>query len=80
MNYFLFNSAHFAKYRHMSQLLSESTFCNIHVELNTYMKMLTSVYFDYEVKFDRGELIQHIFGLINNDHPRENVALTTDII
>ncbi len=49
MNYLLFNSAHFGKYKHMMQLLTEATILNIHIDMNTYIKMLSALYFDTEV-------------------------------
>lgn len=42
--------------------------------------MLSTLYFDYEVKFDRGEMIQHLFTLFNNEHSAENVSLGTEMV
>lgn len=80
MNYFLYNSAHFGQYKHLSQLLTEATICSLHVEINTYLKILTTLYFDYEVKFDRGEYILHVFNLLYKDHPSENSQLANDML
>lgn len=52
----------------MTQLLTEATVLDLHIELNTYVKMLSALYFDYTLKLDRATLIQHLFTLFNNDH------------
>lgn len=44
------------------------------------MKILTTLYFDYDVKFDRGEYIAHVTGIFSRDHPQENFCLGTDLL
>jgi len=40
--------------------------------LNTYLKILSQVYFDFEVSFDRKDFITYLYMLFANDHTVED--------
>lgn len=62
----------FQKQKHMLQLLVECTVLDIKVDINTYMKLLTEVYFNLETKNNRHEVIDYLFTMLNSDHLYEN--------
>lgn len=72
MNYFLQSAAHFNQYPHLIQLLLESTITGTPVDLNTYIKIISQVYFDYEVQFDRKDFITYLYTLMASDHTTED--------
>lgn len=74
MNYFLQSAAHFRLYGHLMQLLYQATITDIPVDLNTYLKLLSQVYFDYEevAAFDRKDFITYLYTLFANDHTMED--------
>jgi predicted phosphoadenosine phosphosulfate sulfurtransferase len=80
MNFFLFNAAHFGKYKHLYQLLTEATFLDINIEINTYMKILCTLFIDYEIDYDKGETIEYITTLLKNDHTELNYMLVTNLL
>ena len=44
----------------MMQLLYEATILDFKLDMNTYLKLIISTYFDQEVHFDRKEFIAHL--------------------
>lgn len=62
------------------QLLFEATITDVTVDLNTYLKMLSQIYFDYEVHFDRKDFITYLYTLFSNDHSMEDFQLGTDLL
>lgn len=55
------------------QLLYEATILDIQLDLNTYLKLLSQVYFDHEtVHFDRKDFITYLYTLFANDHTMED--------
>ena len=44
------------------------------MDLNTYLKILSQIYFDYDVvQFDRKDFITYLNTLFSNDHTLEDV-------
>lgn len=62
------------------QLLFEATILDQSVDLNTYLKVLSQVYFDYEVEFDRKDFITYLYMLFANDHTLEDFQFGTDLL
>ena len=62
------------------QLLFESTIADTPVDLNTYIKILSQVYFDYEVQFERKDFITYLYTLMANDHTIEDFQLGTELL
>eukprot|EP00347_Sterkiella_histriomuscorum_P021517 403333702 len=80
MNFLLFNVAHFGQYKHMTQLLTEATVMDTHIDLNTFLKILTTIYIENDVSFDQSELIAHLNTLLMNDHSTQNNGLVMDLL
>jgi hypothetical protein len=79
-NYLLYNAAHFGQYRHLTQLLAEATVCDIPIDINTYIKILSNLYLDYEVKERREEYVGHVLGLLGREHSQMNAGLVAELI
>ena len=63
------------------QLLYEATITDIQLDLNTYLKLLSQVYFDYQVvQFDRTDFITYLYTLFANDHSPEDFQLGTELL
>jgi hypothetical protein len=62
------------------QLLFEATVTDVPVDMNTYMKLLSQIYFDYEVQFDRKDFITYLYLLFANDHSVEDFQLATELL
>ncbi len=67
-------------YPQLTQLLFETTTLGIPLDQNTFVKVITSVYFDYIVQFDRKEMIVHLYILLANDSTPENFSLINKIL
>ena len=80
MNYLLYNSAHYYKYDHMTQLVTEATVLDLSIDLNTYVKLLSSLYTDITVKFDRTQYIQMLMTLFGNEHSTEAFTLGSELL
>jgi len=44
------------------------------------LKVLTTLYIDFDIKFDRAELIQYVTNLFEHDHREDNQTLGIDIL
>ena len=64
----------------MMQLLFEATVTDIHLDMNTYLKMLSQVFFDYELKFERKEFITYLYTLFANDHTVQDFKFGVDLL
>lgn len=63
------------------QLLFQATLTDIPIDLNTYLKLLSQVYFDYEVvHFDRKDFITYLYTLFGNDHTMEDFQFATELL
>ena len=62
------------------QLLYEATILGYKLDMNTYLKMIISSYFDYEVKFDRKDFIMHLYILFQNDVDKECFAFCNEFL
>ena len=72
-NYLIQSAAHFKDYPHLMQLLYEATIIDVPLDLNTYLKLLSQIYFDYEVvQFDRKDFITYVYTLFSNDLTMED--------
>ena len=51
-------------------LLYEATYLDIPLDLNTYIKILSQVYFDLDesLRFERKSFINCLYTMFNNDH------------
>lgn len=79
MNYLLWNAAHFNKHNHIVQLLLECTVTDIKIDMNTYIKLFTSLYFDIDIKYDRKEFLTYLYLLYSNDHNTEVFKFGTEL-
>jgi hypothetical protein len=50
------------------------------VDLNTYLKVISQVYFDYEVQFERKDYITYLYMLFANDTSEDDFKLGTDLM
>ena len=80
MNYLLYNSAHYYKYAHMTQLITEATVLDMSIDLNTYVKLLSALYTDFNVKFERTQYIQVLMTLFGNEHCTEAFTLGNELL
>lgn len=72
-NYLIQSAAHFKNYPRLVQLLFEATLVDTPLDLNTYLKILSQIYFDYDVvQFDRKDFITYLYTLFSNDHTLED--------
>jgi hypothetical protein len=63
------------------QLLFEATVTDIPLDLNTYMRLLSQIYFDYEaVQFDRKDFITYLYTLCANDHTMEDFQFASELL
>lgn len=63
------------------QLLFEATIVDTPLDLNTYLKILSQIYFDYEVvHFDRKDFITYLYTLFANDHTMEDFQFGAELL
>ena len=48
--------------------------------MNTYIKLLSNVYFDYDVPFERKDFITYLYLLFANDHSPDDFQLGTELL
>lgn len=62
MNYFIQSAAHFRLYGHLMQLLYQVTITDIQLDLNTYIKLLSQVFFESDemAAFDRKDFMKYL--------------------
>lgn len=70
-NYFLWSSVQFKNFPYMLQLLLECTVTDVPVDLHTYIKLFSGMYYDIDVKFDRKEFLMLLYTLFSKDHSEE---------
>ena len=80
INFLLYNCAHFFQYAQMTQLLTEATVLDLSVDMNTYVKLMSALYSDISIKFDRSHYIQMIMTLFENEHSTEAFTLGTELL
>jgi hypothetical protein len=63
-------------------LLYEATILDIPLDLNTYMKILSQVYFDQEdtIRFDRKSFITYLYTIFSNDHMADDFHFGTELL
>lgn len=71
-NYYLQSASHHNNYGQINQYLYEATIKDIPIDMNTYQKLLSNVYFDYDVPFDRKDFITYLYLVFANDHSPED--------
>jgi len=64
----------------MMQLLFEATVTDSRLDINTYLKMLSQVFFDYQLKFERKEFITYLYTLFANDHTVQDFKFGVDLL
>ena len=64
----------------MMQLLYESTILDYKLHINTYIRLIISLYFDYEVAFDRKDFIMHLYILFSNDTSSDTFRFCTQML
>jgi len=64
----------------MMQLLFEATVTDVRLDMNTYLKMLSQIFFDYDLKFERKEFITYLYTLFANDHAVEDFKFGVDLL
>lgn len=64
----------------MMQLLYEATILDFKLDMNTYLKLIISTYFDQEVQFDRKEFIAHLYILFKNDVNPETFNFCNELL
>lgn len=79
-NYLVQSAAHHKDYDHMMQLLFEATVTDSHLDINTYLKMLSQIFFDYQLKFERKEFITYLYTLFANDHTVQDFKFGVDLL
>ena len=47
------------------------TYTGQKIDLNIYLKVLSGLYFDFEVKGDKKKFLNYLFTLFGADHPSE---------
>jgi hypothetical protein len=62
------------------QLLYETTVLDYKLEINTYIRLIISLYFDYEGAFDRKDFIMYIYILFSNDTSAETFTFCTQLL
>lgn len=61
------------------QLVIEMTYTDVKVDVHTYVKMFTSLYFDFEIKIHKKDFLNYAFTLFGADHPYEVYEYGTDL-
>ena len=56
------------------------TITSIRIDLNSYVKLMSGLYFDFDVKADKKELIRYLFILFAADHPEEVSKYGTELL
>ena len=65
----------------MMQLIYEATIADIPLDMNTYIKTLSAVYFDHDlVHFDRKDFISYLYTIYSNDHMLEDFTFGCDLL
>jgi hypothetical protein len=65
----------------MMQLLYEATITDVPLDLNTYIKALSAVYFDHDlVLFDRKDFITYLYTLFSNDNMVEDFTFGCELL
>ena len=63
------------------QLLYEATISDIPLDMNTYIKALSQVYFDHDlVHFDRKDFITYLYTVFSNDHMLEDFTFGCELL
>ena len=63
------------------QLLYEATLTDVQLDMNTYIKILSAVYFDHDqVHFDRKDFITYLYTLYSNDHMLEDFTFGCELL
>jgi len=80
-NYFVQSAAHFKHYSFLMQLLYEATVTDIPLDMNTYIKTLSQVYFDHDlVHVDRKNFITYLYTVYSNDHMLEDFTFGCELL
>ena len=48
--------------------------------MNTYLRLIISGYFDFEVPFDRKDFITYLYILFANDHNKESFSFANELL
>lgn len=62
------------------QLISEMTYTNMKIEINSYLKIFTTLYLEHELKVDRKGFHIYLTTLFHNDHPIEAFEYGTELL
>lgn len=75
------SAAHFKHYGFLMQLLYEATITDVPLDMNTYIKTLSQVYFDHDlVHFDRKDFITYLYTVYSNDHFLEDFTFGCELL
>ena len=50
------------------------------LEMNTYLKVLSQVYFDHDIQYDRKDFVSYIYILFANDHHSDDLSFGIDLL
>ena len=63
----------------MMQLITEITFTGVKVDIHTYVKLFSSLYFDHGLKLDKKMFLNYMRSLCSIDHPYETYEYGTEL-
>lgn len=55
-------------------------YTNIKIDLNLYLKLFSSLYFDNHMKVDKKNFLNQIFAMFSQDHPEEVYNLGSELL
>lgn len=71
---------HHNAYNQIIQHLFEATIQDVPLDMNTYIRVLSKLYFDYDVPFERKDFITYLYLLYANEHSAEDFQLGTELL